>query len=111
MKPKRLPGFTALGGVSFLAGTVIAASIFALTRLPSLRGQDVPFFLAYFLMAALAYTAAILRLKRDQLPIALVWLFAILFRVLLLLTTPSLSDDVFRYILDGHLLNLGSYRG
>ena len=107
MNSKRLPGLIALGGVSFLAGTVIAASVFALTRLPSLRGPDVPLFLAYFLMAALAYVAAILRLKRDALPIALVWLFAVLFRVFLLLTTPTLSDDVFRYIWDSHLLNLG----
>ena len=107
MKPERLPVFTSLGGISLLAGTVIAASAFALTRLPSLRGPGVSSFLAYFLIAALAYSTAVLRLKRDHLHIAMVWLFAILFRVPLLLTIPSLSDDVFRYIWDGHLLNLG----
>lgn len=107
MNLKRLSVLPALGGISFFSGTLIAASMYALTRLPNLRGPGVSLFLAYFLIAALAYAAAVLRLKRDLLPIALVWLFAILFRVPLLLTTPSLSDDVFRYIWDAHLLNLG----
>jgi len=107
MDLNRLRGFTSLGGVTFLAGAALGACMFALTRFPSLRGAHVPDFLAYFLIAACVYVAAIMRLKRDHLPLALVWLFAVLFRVLLLTTTPTLSDDVFRYIWDGHLLNLG----
>ena len=81
MNPKRPCALSALGGILFLAGAVIAASLITMSRLPSLRGPGVSPFLAYFLIASLAYAAAILRLKRDLMPIALVWIFAVLFRI------------------------------
>ncbi len=40
-------------------------------------------------------------------PWAWLWLFPILFRLLLLLTEPTLSDDVYRYLWDGHLIGNG----
>jgi hypothetical protein len=65
-------------------------------------------FLAYFLIAAGAYTLAVARLGRDRLSLRAVWAFAILFRLTLLLTSPpTLSDDVYRYIWDGRLFNAG----
>lgn len=43
----------------------------------------------------------------GRVDLALILGLAILFRLPLLATTPSLSDDVFRYVWDGKLLNAG----
>lgn len=94
-----------LGGFSFLAGSVMLASFAGLLSLPSLRGPHVVAFLAYFMLAGSAYILAVIRLDRDRLPLKSLWIFAILFRLLVSLTEPTLSDDVFRYIWDGHLLS------
>jgi len=96
-----------LGSPSFLAGVVLAVCFAAYIPLPSLRGSYVVSFLAFFLIAAAAYALAVARLDHDRLPLAAIWVFAILFRLILLVTDPTLSDDVFRYIWDGHLLNQG----
>ncbi|MGD2157608.1 MAG: polyprenol phosphomannose-dependent alpha 1,6 mannosyltransferase MptB [Anaerolineales bacterium] len=85
----------------------MAACFAALVPLPSLRGSHVITFLAYFTLAATAYLIATLRMERDRIPIGLIWGLALLFRLTLLLTSPTLSDDVYRYIWDGHLLNQG----
>jgi len=95
------------GGLSFLAGIVIAACFVMLASLPSLRGRYVIPFLAYFTLASFAYMLAVGRLTRDPTPLVVIWGFAIFFRILLLFSDPSLSDDVYRYIWDGHLLNQG----
>jgi hypothetical protein len=99
--------FSALGGLSLLMGAAITASIVPLLQLPELRGPYVTSYITYYLLAGAAYLIAVYQLKVDLLPIWLIWGFAILFRTLLLITTPSLSDDVFRYIWDGHLVNQG----
>jgi hypothetical protein len=96
-----------LGGPSFLAGVALAVCFAAYIPLPSLRGSYVASFLAYFLIAAAAYVLGVSRLDHDRLPLTAIWVFAILFRLILLGTDPTLSDDVFRYIWDGHLLNQG----
>jgi hypothetical protein len=85
----------------------MAAALLPFVRLPSLRGIDITSFLAYFIIAAAAYFLAVFRLDRDQTPLQVVWFFALLFRGILLFTSPTLSDDVFRYIWDGHLLGEG----
>lgn len=94
-----------LGGFSFLASLVMLASFVGLLTLPSLRGPHVVAFLAYFMLAGSAYILAVIRLDRDRLPLTILWVFAILFRLVVSLTKPTLSDDVFRYIWDGHLLS------
>lgn len=79
----------------------------ALIPLPCLRGPHVVQFLAYFTLADLAYLFAVLRLKGDPIFLRMLWMFALLFRLALLLTSPSLFDDVYRYAWDGRLLNQG----
>ena len=46
-------------------------------------------------------------LEKENPSPAIVWIFAVLFRLILLLTPVTLSEDVYRYIWDGHLLNSG----
>jgi hypothetical protein len=75
--------------------------------LPNWRGPQVTIFLTFYLVAAAAYIIAVIRLGKDKLPLGIIWGFAVLFRVLLLFTEPSLSDDVFRFIWDGSLLRQG----
>ena len=85
----------------------MATCLVIFTTLPSLRGPHLIPFLTYYLIASAAYLFSVLRLNRDRLPISLIWGLAITFRIILLFTSPTLSDDVYRYIWDGHLLNQG----
>ena len=93
------------GGVSLIAGVVILACFAGLLSLPSFRGPEVVTFLGYYILAGGAYILAVIRIDRDRMPLAIIWGFAILFRFILAITSPTLSDDVFRYIWDGHLLS------
>jgi hypothetical protein len=86
----------------------MAASFAAIVPLPALRGPPLARFLPYFLLAAVAYAAAVTQLNPAPPSPRAIWTFAILFRLTLLLTTPpTLSDDVYRYIWDGRLANAG----
>jgi hypothetical protein len=92
------------GGLSFLAGTVLVTCSLGLGKIPNLRGPNTPLTLAYFVLASLAYSVSVMRLERDRPPMAAIWIFAVLMRLPLLLHPPTLSDDVYRHIWDGHLL-------
>jgi alpha-1,6-mannosyltransferase len=95
------------GSIPIFAGILIAVSLMTLVYLPNLLGEYTPYFLTAFFSAAGGYVIALWRLKSDRINLKMIWGFAILFRVLLLFTEPTLSDDVYRYIWDGHLLNRG----
>jgi len=96
------------GGLSFLAGAAIETCFVALVRLPALRGPGLTTFLAYFLIAGGAYLVAVARLGKDRLSLPVMGVFAVLFRLTLLFTSPpALSDDVYRHLWDGRLANAG----
>ncbi len=95
------------GGISFISGIVLAGSLLFLIPLPGLRGPQVTAFLLFYLIAAVAYIVAVIRIDKDQLPLFLIWGFAITFRILFLFTEQSLSDDVYRFIWDGVLFRQG----
>lgn len=107
MKSRLAGAVDRLGGISFFSGIILAGSLVFLVPLPELRGPQVTSFLVVFLVAAAAYIIVVFRFGRDRLPLGLVWGLGVLFRAILLLTEQSLSDDVFRYIWDGHLLRSG----
>ena len=80
----------------------------AIVTLPVLRGPPLRRFVVYFVSAAAAYAVAVLWLKRASLSLPAIWVFAVLFRLILLLASPpTLSDDVYRYIWDGRLIDSG----
>jgi len=91
----------------YILGAIMASSFLALVPLPSLRGSYVFVFLAFFIIAALAYSFAIFYMRQTNISIKTIWGFAVVFRLIILFTSPSLSDDVYRYIWDGHLINSG----
>lgn len=57
--------------------------------------------------AFLCYGAAGLTAARAGAPLALVWTIAVLGRLVLLPLAPELSDDIYRYLWDGHVLAEG----
>ncbi|MFZ2520820.1 MAG: glycosyltransferase family 87 protein, partial [Anaerolineae bacterium] len=103
---------------AFLLLLIAAASLLLYrqaAQAPDLR-RVVPQFLFYFGLLFVLYLAAVilvLRLEKTQgaaTPVA--WLFIILlsavaFRVTLLPTRPTLSDDMYRYIWDGRVQAAG----
>jgi hypothetical protein len=70
----------------------------------TLRAGATPLTLAWYGLALAGYAAAVVWAERRRAfwPAAL-WGGAIAFRLLLLFTTPTLSDDVYRYLWDGHV--------
>lgn len=74
----------------------------------SLTHAQVPQTLAWVGLAFIAYVVMLWWAERaGRFPVPLLWGGAILFRLLLLFTMPTLSDDVYRYLWDGHVANQG----
>jgi hypothetical protein len=107
MKARIFAKINSWGGISLFSGMILAISLTLLIPLPNLRGPQVTVFLTFYLIAATAYFIPVIRLDRDNLPMDIIWGFAILFRILFLFTEQSLSDDVYRFIWDGNLLRQG----
>jgi hypothetical protein len=77
-------------------------------RYGTLRDGITPDTLAWYALAFAAYVGAIVWTEmRPGVEMKLVWAAAIGCRLILLLTVPTLSDDVYRYVWDGHLANQG----
>lgn len=83
------------------------ASFVMMTRLDHFTREGTSY-LALLLIAFIAYGVVVINVLRSPtVPLILILLGAILFRVPLLTTTPTLSTDVWRYIWDGRLINEG----
>ena len=64
--------------------------------------------LIWYLLAFVTYLAAILWAeRRRKISRMVMWGGAIAFRIVLIFTTPTLSDDIYRYMWDGHVANNG----
>jgi alpha-1,6-mannosyltransferase len=96
--------------IPIIFGLVIGLCCTGLAILHNLLQHIVPFLILY-VTAYLAYSVAIwwaLKKPGGRRELALIIGLAILFRVTLLFTSPpTLSDDVYRYIWDGRLMNAG----
>jgi len=77
-------------------------------RYGTLRAGHTPETLAWYGLAFFVYVAAIIWVERSgRFSWRLVWGAAVLFRLLLLFTQPTLSDDIYRYVWDGYVSNKG----
>ena len=100
----------AFAGVSRAATLINACGSYSLSGAASIAtdldcgavpgGLHITAFVAYLLGLLWAE-------RRRAAPMTLVWGAAIIFRLLLLLTPPTLSDDVYRYLWDGYVANHG----
>ena len=77
-------------------------------RTGTLTFANTPTTVAWVMLAFTAYVIALVAVERSGL-IAPIWLWggALLFRLILLLTEPTLSTDVYRYLWDGYVANNG----
>jgi len=73
----------------------------------TLREAIVPETIFWYIVAFIGFTIAVVGNERWRLPTRWLWIAAIVFRLLLLTTSPTLSDDVYRYLWDGHLVAEG----
>lgn len=98
--PLLLP--TVLGFAAY--GTMVVVDLTSGT----LRASSTPITVALMFVAFCGYLLTVWRAERSQdIGLRLLWIAPIVFRVLLLVTEPTLSDDVYRYLWDGHVLSNG----
>lgn len=97
-------------GLLVLLGLALLLPYLAARGLGDLRLNTPGFVVAYGAAFALYLAAAALVLRprlgadpRPRLTLALILLFAVLFRLALLPTQPTLSDDMYRYVWDGRV--------
>ena len=92
-------------------GAGLQACMLALVAIGDLR-LHVPAFLAVYLTAFGLYIAALafLRAQRRAAPggLAAILFLSLLFRVTLIFSPPSLSDDIYRYLWEGRLVLNGA---
>lgn len=75
----------------------------------TLRAGTTPTTIAFFLISFASFILVLVfsEQRPNLIRWEVMWGVAILARILLLFTTPSLSDDVYRYLWDGHVANSG----
>jgi alpha-1,6-mannosyltransferase len=90
-----------------MMGGVMLACFVSMTRLEHFTREGTHYLLL-LLVAFIAYGVITWRVIRDPtVPLLLIVIGAILFRIPLLTSTPTLSTDVWRYVWDGRLINEG----
>ncbi len=89
----------------FIAG-FLGLSILSATQ-DTLRDRFVPWTIALYLVAALGFFLAVWWNELHPIPWRWIIVIALVVRLLMLTTSPTLSDDVYRYLWEGHLLTEG----
>ena len=102
---KALPRSTFVATSIILVGFVGLAILDA--RSGTIRDEFVVQTMVWYGVAFVGFLGAVWLNEKTPIPMAWIWGAAIVFRLLLLTTLPTLSDDVFRYVWEGHLLSEG----
>jgi len=100
-------GLTQPGKRGVMAGILLVAAFLPLVAIPASRTAAIPLFLACFLFAGVFYIISIILLRTEKYSLGFIWVVAIILRLFLISSNPVLSDDIYRYHWDGHLLNNG----
>lgn len=90
-----------------LAGILLVAAFIPLIAIPASRTAAIPLYLVCFLFAGAFYVISVILLKTENFSLGFIWVVAIFLRLFMLSTNPVLSDDIYRYHWDGHLLKNG----
>ena len=94
-------GVTAVSLVGFVALAILDS------QNATLRDGFVTQTMVWYGVAFAGFLAAVWVNERTPIPLKWIWGAAVVFRLLLLSTSPTLSDDVYRYIWEGNLLTEG----
>jgi len=96
-----------------LYGVILEIFLLGILSLGNLR-QEIPLFLLFYFLAFVTFIVSTRRCQQPDIQtegraylLLTIILFALLFRVTLLFSEPSLSEDIYRYQWDGKLLNEG----
>ncbi len=73
----------------------------------TLRAGVVDQTIVWYLVAFAGFALAAWGNEEREIPVVWLWAVPVLLRLVMLTTSPSLSDDVYRYLWDGHLLSEG----
>ena len=92
--------------------TAYAALVVIDVRHGTLRAEHVTSSISWYIVAFVGFALAVwwnerVALAGRGIDRRWMWLLPIVFRLLLLLTEPTFSDDVYRYLWDGHLVAEG----
>lgn len=100
--------FVILFALAFLGMVAYGGMVSVHLRYGTLRDGYIIETLAWYALAFVVYVAAIIWVEGSgRFSWQLVWGAAILFRLLLIFTQPTLSDDIYRYLWDGFVANEG----
>ena len=100
-------GIRNTGLVYFLAGLFCLIVYVTISRLPGIHPDNVPGFVLLFFLVVFPYIGLVWLVQRKPIHPSWILLGAVLFRLVLFFSSLLLSDDVYRYIWDGHLINSG----
>jgi len=97
-----------------IGGTLLSLGFFCFPLLDPLR-DHIPFFLGVLAYQFVIFFALVFLLKRNPIKkersvgfgVFVILFFALLFRFVLLNTSPTLSDDIYRYVWDGRVQQAG----
>ncbi|MEL7156573.1 MAG: hypothetical protein AAFN30_08235 [Actinomycetota bacterium] len=92
---------------SLLLLVAVGAMVVLDQRHGTLRAEVTPTTITWYLVAFAGFGLAAWWNERRSIPAVVFWLVPIGARLLLLATEPTLSDDVYRYLWDGHVLAEG----
>ncbi|MBX7153078.1 glycosyltransferase 87 family protein [bacterium] len=96
--------------ILMILGIVMEIAFYALAHITDIRYQ-LPDLYYYFTHAFVIYVLVILYVKffwgKSFLSVELIVAFGILFRLTMVFEQPVLSDDIYRYIWDGRVANIG----
>lgn len=103
----RLRPTLAVAGVTTVCLVGFVALALLDSRNGTLRDGFVTQTMVWYGVAFVGFVGAVWLNERTPIPLTWIWGAAVVFRLLLLTTSPTLSDDVFRYIWEGNLLSQG----
>jgi len=93
-------------GIALLAVGLIGLLVVD-ARNDTLREAVVDQTIAWWAVMFVGFAAAAWSNEGRPFDLRIIWIVAILARLVLLVTTPTLSDDVYRYLWEGHLVSEG----
>jgi hypothetical protein len=95
------------GVIYFFAGFVTLILYIYAGRLVELDSVNTPSLILIFSLLVIPYLGMVWFVQKKSINPSWIFLAAVIFRVVLLFSDFLLSDDVYRYIWDGHLINSG----